>query len=79
MWMVDEGRDPSGAEPVASDLQLSEGKSLSFLATNVAGPIDLGGLPLANGTPEALDGGPSIPTDSSEPGSPPEPVPPDAE
>lgn len=43
------------AEPEVSDLQLSEGKSLSFLATNIVGPIELGGLPPVNGTGDAAD------------------------
>ena len=47
--MSEDEHDTNAASPPASDLQLSEGKSLSFLATNIAGPIDLGGLPPVNG------------------------------
>ena len=56
--MGEEEHDTNGAAPPASDLQLSEGKSLSFLATNVAGRIDLGGLPPVNGDGDPSSTGP---------------------
>jgi hypothetical protein len=51
--MADEHENTNGAPPASADIQLSEGKSLSFLATNVADPIDLGGLPPASPPSEA--------------------------
>jgi hypothetical protein len=77
--MPDEEKNANGAESSASDLQLSEGKSLSFLATNVAGAIDLGGLPPANGAPDGSTNDAPTPEGSPDTPAAPEPAPSDTE
>jgi hypothetical protein len=49
--MVENNGGQGDENSVPADVHFSEGKSLSFLPTNVADPIDLGGLPPADGTP----------------------------
>lgn len=54
------------ATPPPSEVHFSEGKSLSFVATNVAGPIEVGGLPpAAPATEPAASSSPSNSGDSS--------------
>ena len=77
--MADDENTANGAEPAPSDLQLSEGKSLSFLATNLAGPIELGGLPPANGVPGGSGSDSPAPEGPSDAPSAPQPAPSDTE
>ena len=77
--MAGENKNVNGPEPDATDLQLSEGKSLSFLATNLSGEIELGGLPPANVPSEGSANDAPPPERSSDVPVAAETAPPDAE